>query len=89
MRMTFEHPSDLVRVLSVQRMRVLHTIRIQPQPISGLALILRRDRRAVSRDVKVLESFGLVKTKEQRNPGHGRVRVVEPLDTKYRLTATV
>src|SRR6266478_3134317 len=61
MRITFEDPSDLMRVLSAQRIRVLHTVRVKPRPISGLATILKRDRKAVSRDVKVLASFGLVK----------------------------
>jgi len=51
--------------------------------------MLKRDRKAVSRDVKVLESFGLLKTREQPNPGHGMMKVVEPLAEKYYLTATV
>jgi predicted transcriptional regulator len=70
-RITFEDPSDLMRMLSAQRVRVLHAVRIKPTPISSLAAILKRDRKAVSRDVKVLESFGLVKTHEASNPGHG------------------
>ena len=89
MRITFEDPSDLMRVLSAERVRVLHTVRMKPRPISGLAAILKRDRKAVSRDVKVLESFGLVKTHEALNPGHGMMKVVEPLAAKYQLVATI
>jgi hypothetical protein len=51
--------------------------------------MLKRDRKAVSRDVKVLESFGLLKTPEQLNPGHGIMKVVEPLAERYYLTATI
>jgi predicted transcriptional regulator len=89
-RVTFEDPADLLRVLSAERLRVLHTIRIKTKPtISGLAIILKRDRKAVSRDVKLLESLGLLRTREESNPGHGVMTVVEPLAEKYHLTATV
>jgi predicted transcriptional regulator len=89
MRITFEDPSDLMRVLSAQRVRVLHTVRMKPTPISGLAAMLKRDRKAVSRDVKVLESFGLVKTHQESNPGHGMMKVVEPLAAKYQLVTII
>jgi predicted transcriptional regulator len=87
--MTFEDPSDLLRVLSAQRVRVLHAVRARPTPVSELAGTLRRDRKAVRRDVSLLESFGLVKTRDEPNPGHGRRRVVEPRAAKYRLVATI
>src|SRR5207302_466803 len=79
-RVTFEDPADLLRVLSAERLRVLHTIRTKTKPtISGLAIILKRDRKAVSRDVKLLESLGLLRTRDESNPGHGVMTVVEPL----------
>jgi predicted transcriptional regulator len=89
MTMTFEDPSDLIRVLSAQRVRVLLSVRAKPRPVSDLAVILKRDRKAVSRDVKVLESFGLVKLNPKPNPGHGVMKVVEPLAAKYQLVATI
>jgi predicted transcriptional regulator len=89
-RITFEDPADLLRVLSAERLRVLYAIRKKTKPtISGLATILKRDRRAVSRDVKLLEGLGLLKTRNEANPGHGAVTVVEPLAEKYYLEATV
>ena len=88
-RMTFEDPADLLRVLSAQRVRVLKAVRIKATPISGLALALKRDRTAVKRDVSILESFGLVRTRERLNPGHGRMKVVEPLAAIYHLTARI
>ena len=87
--MTFEDHSDLLRVLSAQRVRVLHAVRARPTPVSELAGTLRRDRKAVRRDVSLLESFGLVKTRDEPNPGHGRRRVVEPSAAKYQLVATI
>ncbi len=89
-RVTFEDPADLLRVLSAERLRVLCTIRTRTKPtISGLAIILKRDRKAVSRDVKLLEALGLLRTRDEANPGHGVMTVVEPLAKKYHLIATV
>lgn len=91
-RVTFEDPIEMLRALSAERMRVIKTVRklhATKPTMSRLALMLKRDRKAVSRDVKVLESLGLLKTREQPNPGHGMMKVVEPLAEKYYLTATV
>ena len=85
---TFADPADLLRVLSFERLRVLRTFRTKKNPtLSGLAMILKRDRKAVSRDVKLLESFGLLRTRHESNPGHGVNTVVEPLAKKYHLSA--
>jgi predicted transcriptional regulator len=88
-RMAFEDPADLLRVLSAERVRVLKAVRVRPTPVSGLALLLKRDRTAVRRDVNILVSYGLVRTREQLNPGHGRMKIVEPLAEKYQLSATI
>ena len=87
--MTFEDPADLVRVLSAERVRVIHALREKPAPVSELAATLGRDRKAVKRDVTLLESFGLVNAREEINPGHGRRRIIEPLAAKYQLVATI
>jgi hypothetical protein len=39
---------------------------------------LKRHLQAVSRDVDLLERFGLLRSREA-NPGHGKRRIVEPL----------
>jgi len=88
-RLTFEDPADLMRVLSAERIRVLYTVREMPGPVSDLANILKRDRKAVSRDVKVLESFGLVRIHSEPNPGHGLMKIVEALAARYQLVATI
>jgi predicted transcriptional regulator len=91
-RVTFEDPIEMLRALSVERMRVIRIVRkhhAANPTVSTLAVMLKRDRKAVSRDVKLLESFGLLKTREQSNPGHGIMKVVEPLAKRYHLTATI
>jgi len=86
---TFEDPSDLVRVLSEERVRILRAVRKKPAAVSELAITLGRDRTAVKRDVHLLASFGLVNTREEINPGHGRKKIIEPRAAKYRLVATI
>lgn len=87
--MTFEDPADLVRVLSAERVRVLRAVRIKPAPVSELAVTLKRDRKAVRRDVSLLESFGLIDSREEVNPGHGRRKIISPCAAKYQLLARI
>lgn len=88
-RLTFEDPADLVRVFSAERIRVLRSVRTKPAAVSELAATLGRDRKAVKRDVSLLESFGLVTAREEVNPGHGRKRIIEPRAATYHLVATI
>jgi predicted transcriptional regulator len=89
MTISFENPSDIMLVLSPQRIRVLEFARKGAKPVSALASGLNRDTRAVSRDVELLEQFGLLRTRYEANPGHGRRRIVEPRAEKYQLIAIV
>lgn len=86
---TFENAADLVKVLSEQRVRLLRETKKRPMAVSDLAAQLERDRRAVDRDVEVLESFGLVATHYETNPGHGRRKVVEPRAASFQLVANI
>jgi len=88
-RLTFEDPADLLRVLTAQRVRVIRAVRKKPAPVSDLAIVLKRDRTAVKRDIKILTSFGLVKIQEEVNPGHGRRKIVQPLASRYELVANI
>jgi predicted transcriptional regulator len=88
-RLSFEDPSDLLRVLTAQRVRVIHAVRLKPAPVTDLAIVLKRDRTAVKRDVKILTSFGLVRIHEETNHGHGRRKIVQPLASRYELVATI
>jgi predicted transcriptional regulator len=89
MTISFENPSDILQILSPQRIRILEFARKGPRPVSSLASGLKRDPRAVSRDVELLEQFGLLRTRYEANPGHGRRRIVEPSAEKFQLVATV
>jgi predicted transcriptional regulator len=86
---TFEDPADLLEVLTAERVRLLRRIKAEAQQISALAAGLKRDVRAVSRDVSLLEKAGLLRTSYRSNPGHGRLRMVEPVAQEYRLVANL
>ena len=75
--------------VSAERVRLLRAVRRKAGPLSSLAHGLKRDTRAVSRDVSLLESFGLLGTRYETNPGHGRCKVVEPKADSYRLVANL
>lgn len=84
----FADVADMLRVLSAERVRLLRVAN-KAVPVGDLAAGLKRDARAVSRDVDLLESFGLLRTRYAANPGHGRRRIVEPQAAKYQLSATI
>jgi predicted transcriptional regulator len=86
---TFEDASELLRVLSAERVRLLSVAKKRPASVSELASGLNRDARAVSRDVDLLESFGLLRTRYEANPGHGKRRIVEPRASQYKLVANI
>ena len=89
MRLTFEDPADLLRVLTEQRIRILDAVRRNPAPVSELAAVLKRDRTAVRRDVRILTTFGLLEIHEETNPGHGRRKIVGPIALKCELVTTI
>src|SRR5205823_10645908 len=86
---SFEDVGDMMRVLSAERIRLLHAAREKATPVSDLAAGLRRDTRAVRRDVDMLEHFGLLRTRYEKNPGHGKRRIVESCAAKYHLVAVI
>ena len=86
---SFEDANDMMRVLSAERIRLLRAAKMKATPVSDLAVNLKRDTRAVSRDVDLLERFGLLHTRFEKNPGHGRQRIVESRAAGYQLVATI
>jgi predicted transcriptional regulator len=86
---SFEDPMDLLKVLTAERVRLLRRVKEESQQISVLAIGLSRDLRAVSRDVSLLEKAGLLRTSYQANPGHGRLKIVEPVAQEYKLVASL
>lgn len=86
---TYEDPEDLLDLLTSERVRLLRHVKGESLQLSVLAAGLKRDVRAVSRDVSVLEKAGLLKTSYRSNPGHGRMKIVEPVAEEYRLVANL
>jgi predicted transcriptional regulator len=86
---TFEDPIDLLNVITSERVRLLRRVKEKSQQISVLATGLKRDVRAVSRDVALLEQAGLLRTSYRTNPGHGRLKVVESVAHEYKLIASL
>jgi predicted transcriptional regulator len=86
---TFEDPEDLLEVLTSERVRLLRKVKGESLQISALASGLKRNVRAVSRDVSLLEKAGLVRTSYRSNPGHGRLKIVEPVAQEYKLIASL
>lgn len=85
--LTFADPAMMVECLSAQRVRLVETARKKRMSISALAEELGRNRGSVTRDVNKLRKHGLVRLREQVNPGHGVVRIVEPVARKIELRA--
>jgi predicted transcriptional regulator len=86
---TFDNPLAMLEVLTAQRIRLVQKVRIKASSISALAAALGRDPKSVRRDVMKLERAGVVRTREQTNPGHGRIKVVEPVARECQLTAVL
>lgn len=78
----------MFEVLTAERVRMMEVARTRSYSVSGLAKRLKRDPKSVRRDVATLEQYGVVQTREQINPGHGRVKIVEPVAERVELRAS-
>ena len=83
----FEDVKALLHVLTEKRVLLLKQVKETPTSISVLAKKLNRDRSAVTRDVQILERFGVIQVTEKPLPGHGKQKWVTPLAGEIRLTA--
>ena len=82
---TFADPLDLLECITAQRVRLCQLIKHKRLSISALAIELGRNRGSVTRDVNKLRGFGLVRLREEVNPGHGVVQIVEPVARKIEM----
>ena len=89
LNLSFEDPADFLEVITPARVRLLQEISQKAVPLFALAAALSRDPSAVRRDVTLLESKHLVKTRRVSNPGHGVQTVVERAAASIELAATV
>jgi predicted transcriptional regulator len=85
----FEDVESLLHILTEKRVLLLRQIKETPTSISVLAKKLNRDRSAVTRDVQLLERFGVIHVTDKPLPGHGRQKWITPLAGRIQLTAVL
>src|SRR4051794_529298 len=85
----FQDVESLLHVLTEKRVLLLRQIKETPSSISSLAKKLNRDRSAVTRDIQLLERFGVIQVSEKTLPGHGRQKWIAPVAAEIRLTAVL
>ena len=77
----FEGLSSLRRLLSNEKARLLHIIKVKsPSSIYGLAKILKRDFKSVSEDIKLLQRFGFIDMISEKTGKRERLKPVLVID---------
>jgi predicted transcriptional regulator len=79
----------MMQCLTAERIRLCQVARKKRLSISALAAELGRNRGSVTRDVNKLKQFGLLRLREEINPGHGVVQIVEPVAEKFDMRAAL
>jgi predicted transcriptional regulator len=87
--LVFENPTEMLHFLSAAKIKLINNIRQHPDSITNIAKAIQRNRSAVCRDIHELEKFGLVKTHEEVNPGHGQHKIVELVAPTLKLEAYI
>ncbi len=78
----FEGLSALRNLISNEKARILHTIKLQnPTSIYSLAKLLKRDFKSVSDDVKLLERFGFIDLISEKTGKRERLKPVVVVDS--------
>lgn len=87
--LSFEDPQRMFTVLSQARRRLMREVIREPKTISELSSSLHRNRSAITKDVSLLESMGLVTSQRLVNPGHGIQKIVRSVAPKIEMVATL
>ena len=87
MTINFDSPLEMLECLTAERMRLFKAAQGKVYSVSELAAALKRDTKSVRRDVQKLEQAGVLRTRQAINPGHGRVKIVEPVAQSFELRA--
>ena len=87
--LAFEDPQRMFTVLSEARRRLMLEVMNEPKSINELSQSLHRNRSAITKDVGLLERFGLLVTQRQANPGHGIQKIVRSVASKIEMVATL
>ena len=73
--------NQLRQLLSNEKAKILNAIKTQnPESLYQLAKFLKRDFKAVIRDIKVLEKFGLIELKEESKGKRKRLKPLVVID---------
>jgi predicted transcriptional regulator len=80
----FEGLVALRKLLSNERAKLLHTIKVQnPNSIYSLAKLLNRDFKAVSQDIKLLERFGFIEMVAEKTGNRQRLKPLLTINSLY------
>ncbi len=80
----FEGISTLRKLLSNEKARLLHTIKNQkPGSIYELAKMLKRDIKAVKKDLKLLDRFGFIDLISESTKKREKLRPIVVVDSIY------
>jgi predicted transcriptional regulator len=88
-RINFATADEMLSHITPKRVRLCEVAREKPRSITELAAVLRRDRKAVHRDVQALHAVGMLLLRKETNPGHGQVQVVKAAAKRFQLVAEV
>lgn len=86
---TFEDPTEMLHFLNEGKINLIRAIRTNPDSITNLAKMSNRSRESVSRDIREMAKYGLVKIKSAINPGHGRKKIIELEALNLKLEAII
>lgn len=87
--LSFEDPQRMFTVFSEARRRLMTEVIREPRTISQLSNTLQRNRSAITKDVNLLESLGLVISQRQVNLGHGIQKIVQSVAPRIEMVATL
>ncbi len=78
-RLTFERAEDLARFLRPRRLAFFRAVRERPGTIGDLAIRLTRSRESLTKDLRLLESAGLVTVTRVADSRQGPLDLIEPV----------
>jgi predicted transcriptional regulator len=87
--LSFEDPQRMFAVLSAARRDLVRAVISKPMTVADLTRALKRERTAITKDVKVLEAAGLVRTRREPNPGHGVKVMVQAAARRIDMVVTL
>ena len=86
---SFEDPQEMFMVLSEARRRLMLEVMDEPKTITELTIALHRERSAITKDIGLLERFGLLVSQKRPNPGHVVEKLVRTVAPKIEMIATL